>query len=205
MRKIVLFTLALCLLPLVAIQGADDKPKLAAPTLAATKEAQEQGRYLVTMKMENGKIIEIVLEGQYMPYTVANFVQLVKAKFYDGVSFHRVETDPEFKLIQGGDPEGTGRGTPGYRINLEISPFLSHKKGAISMASTAAPNSAGCQFFIALGDVTQLDTKYAVFGWVKKGQDVADAVKKGDKMKTVTVAPYDGKEECPLFYDNVKP
>lgn len=174
------------------------KPALAPPTREEAAAVRAQGRYLTTITMASGKVIEVVLEGTEMPYTVANMVKLANAKFYDGLAFHRVE--PDF-VIQGGDPSGDGTGGPGYLINLEISPFLRHKKGAISMARTPEPDSAGSQFFITLKATPFLDAKYAVFGWVKSGMDVVAAVKKDDKMKTVTVAPYAGKEPCPILAD----
>ena len=154
-----------------------------------------QGRYLVTINMANGKTITIVLEGGEAPLTVANFVKLIEAGFYNGLNFHRVE--PKF-VIQGGDPNGNGMGGPGYAIDLEIASNLRHYRGAISMARSNAPNSAGSQFFITIGDANFLDGQYAVFGWVKEGQDVAESVRVGDKMTTVTVAPYSGDEPAPI-------
>ncbi len=169
--------------------------KLAAPTGEAIAAVQAQGRYLATITLTDGRAIEVVLEGASMPLTVANFLQLANANFYDGLTFHRVE--PRF-VIQGGCPVGNGTGSPGYRIKLEIAKTLRHKKGAISMARSQMPDSAGSQFFITLADTPFLDGQYAVFGWVKSGQDVVDAVKIGDRMQSVTVAPYAGTESCPL-------
>ncbi len=175
------------------------KPTLkSGPKLSEVNAVKAQGRYLATITMENGKIIELVLEGALVPRTVANFINLINQKFYNGLTFHRVEDAAGFQLIQGGDPKGDGSGGPGYSINLELSPELGHRAGAISMARSQDPNSAGSQFYITFSDVPELDNQYAVFGWVKNGLDIVKEVKKGDKMKTVTVAPYDGKEAIPI-------
>lgn len=198
--RILLWSVVLTLLGVTALIAAE-KPKYTAPTRAEADQVRKDGRYLATITMENDKKIEVVLEGTEMPYTVANFVKLAKAKYYDGLTFHRVV--PKF-VIQGGDPEGNGMGGPGYTINLEISPLLRHKKGAISMARTQAPDSAGSQFFICLDDTPNLDAGYAVFGWVKSGMDVVQGVKQADVMKTVTVAPYKGKEPIPNVDENIK-
>jgi peptidyl-prolyl cis-trans isomerase B (cyclophilin B) len=187
----------LTLATLPGVCAAPAKPT-SAPSRKDVEAVQTTGRYLATITMDTGKSIELVLEGSEMPYTVANFLQLAKAGFYNGLTYHRVEKDPQPFVIQGGDPNGDGSGSPGYMLNLEISPFLRHKKGALSMARTNRPDTAGCQFFITLADTPFLDGQYAVFGWVKSGQEVVDSVKAGDKMKSVTVEPYKGKEPCPL-------
>lgn len=193
---------ALCLaLGLLAMAAEQAPVKVAPPTLVQSMETQKQGRYLATITLANGRVIEVVLEGAYAPYTVTNFVNLANAKFYDGLTFHRVE--PGF-VIQGGDPKANGSGGPGYKINLELSPFLRHKKGVISMARTNDPDTAGSQFFITLGDVPFLDGRYAAFGWVKSGMDAVDKVQIGDGIKSITVKPYDGKEPVPILADSVK-
>lgn len=170
------------------------------PTRAEAAAVRAQGRYLATITLENGKKIEIVLEGADAPYTVANFIKLAKTRFYEGVPFHRVDeqAQPRISLVQGGDPEGTGKGGPGYKLNLEIAPFLTHKKGAISMLRIDRSLCSGSQFLILKEDLPLLDGQYAPFGWVKSGMDVLAAVKPGDKMKTVVIAQYAGKETCPL-------
>ncbi len=186
--------------------GAEPCPILAAakpplrypPTKDEVAAAQQQGRFLATITMENDKTITLVLEGKEMPLTVANFVKLAQAQFYNGLSFHQVETEPGFQLIQGGDPNGDGSGNPGYGIKLEQSKLI-HKQGAIAMIHSQDPNSAGCQFYITCCDVPDLDGNYAVFGWVKDGFDVVQQVKAGDKMKSVTIAPYAGTEPCPML------
>ncbi|MHB9026406.1 MAG: peptidylprolyl isomerase [Armatimonadota bacterium] len=173
----------------------ENTPRPAPPTPDEIATAKAQGRYLVTIAMEKGGTIEVVLDGSEMPLTTANLVKLVQSGYYNGLTFHRVV--PDF-VIQGGDPSGNGTGGPGYAIKLEISPTFKHKKGAISMARSQHPDSAGSQFFLCLADTPHLDNNYAVFGWTKSGQDVIDNVKVGDRMQTVTVEPYSGTEPNPL-------
>jgi len=128
------------------------------------------------------------------PNTVANFVNLAEKGFYDGIVFHRVIAD---FMIQGGCPEGTGRGGPGYVIADELSPRLRHERGVISMAN-AGPNTGGSQFFVTHVPCPHLDGKHAVFGRVTKGMEVVDAIRRGDKIVKVTVGrkrshPYEPK------------
>lgn len=128
---------------------------------------------IVTIEMENGDIITAELYPEKAPNTVANFISLINKGFYDGLIFHRVI--PGF-VIQGGDPNGTGIGGPGYSIFGEFlqNGFpndLSHTEGVLSMARTAAPNSAGSQFFIMTGEATYLDGGYAAFGKVLEGYE----------------------------------
>jgi cyclophilin family peptidyl-prolyl cis-trans isomerase len=117
------------------------------------------------------------------PRHTAAFMKLSRAGFYDGLTFHRVE--PGF-VIQGGCPQGTGTGGPGYRLDAEFSE-LPHVKGTVSMARSSDPNSAGSQFYITLGDARFLDRQYTVFGQVTEGQEVVDAIRKGDVMEQVTI------------------
>jgi peptidyl-prolyl cis-trans isomerase B (cyclophilin B) len=113
----------------------------------------------------------------------AAFIKLARAGFYDGLKFHRVE--PGF-VIQGGCPQGTGTGGPGYNLDAEFS-NLHHAKGTVAMARAASPNSAGSQFYICLGDAGFLDKQYTVFGQTVEGQDVVDKIRVGDVMETVTI------------------
>ena len=117
------------------------------------------------------------------PNTCENFKKLAKAKFYDGVIFHRYE--PGF-VIQGGDPEGTGMGGPGYEIKAEFN-ANKHVAGAVAMARSQDPDSAGSQFYICLAPAHFLDGKYTVFGQVTEGMDVVLKLRAGDKMEKVTV------------------
>ena len=115
----------------------------------------------------------------------AAFIKLARAGFYDGLTFHRVE--PGF-VIQGGCPQGTGTGGPGYNLDAEFN-ALPHVKGTVAMARSTHPHSAGSQFYICLGDARFLDKQYTVFGQTTVGQEVVDAIRKGDVMDKVTIEP----------------
>ena len=134
---------------------------------------------IVTIEMENGGIIKAELYPEIAPNTVANFVNLVEQGFYDGLIFHRVI--PGF-MIQGGDPQGTGMGGPGYTIKGEFARNgfkqnnLRHTRGVLSMARSMMPNSAGSQFFIMHANAPHLDGDYAAFGAVTEGMDVVDQI-----------------------------
>ena len=128
--------------------------------------------------MKEGGVIDIELDEKAAPLTVENFLKLVNMKFYDGTIFHRVI--PGF-MIQGGDPQGTGMGGPGWTIKGEFSANgvdnpISHKRGVISMARAMDPDSAGSQFFIMHADADYLDGQYAAFGHVVSGMDVVDRI-----------------------------
>ncbi|MBC8102251.1 MAG: peptidylprolyl isomerase, partial [Cytophagales bacterium] len=124
--------------------------------------------------------ITIRLYPEEAPKTVANFLKLANRAYYDGLRFHRVE--PGF-VIQGGDPKGDGTGGPGYTIPDEKNKTLKHVVGAVAMAKTNAPNSAGSQFYIVIGKpATDLDGKYTVFGQVIEGQSAAERITRGDQM-----------------------
>jgi len=132
----------------------------------------------VTIEMENGDIIKAELYPEVAPNTVNNFISLIKQKFYDGLIFHRVI--PGF-MIQGGCPQGSGIGGPGYAIKGEFSRNgfpnpLKHERGVLSMARTARPDSAGSQFFIMVAPAPHLDGEYAAFGKVIEGMDVVDTI-----------------------------
>ena len=140
---------------------------------------KEYDNPIVTMNIKDYGTIKFELYPKYAPNTVANFVNLVEEGFYNGNTFHRLV--PGF-VLQGGDPEGNGTGDPGYSIKGEFREngytknTLKHKAGIISMARSAAPDSAGSQFFIVLADTqmisASLDNKYAAFGKVIQGMDV---------------------------------
>ena len=128
--------------------------------------------------------IKIELYPDKAPLTVANFVNLAKRGFYDGLNFHRVIAD---FMIQGGCPEGSGRGGPGYRFEDETTNGVRHERGVLSMAN-AGPNTNGSQFFITHVPTPWLDGKHTVFGKVTEGLDVVDAVKQGDLITKVTIS-----------------
>lgn len=133
---------------------------------------------IVTFMMENGDKIKAELYPDIAPNTVNNFISLIKKGFYDGLIFHRVIKN---FMIQGGDPQGTGMGGPGYSIKGEfnINGFennLKHERGVLSMARSFMPDSAGSQFFIMHKDSLHLDGQYAGFGKVIEGMDVVDKI-----------------------------
>ena len=158
---------------------------------------------IVTIEMENGGKIVAELYPEVAPISVNNFISLIKKGFYDGIIFHRVISG---FMIQGGDPQGTGMGGPGYCIKGEfaqngVKNDLSHKRGVLSMARTMVPNSAGSQFFIMHADGDFLDGQYAAFGAVTEGMDVVVAIaavktdrmdkpKDPQRMKKVTVETF---------------
>ena len=133
---------------------------------------------IVTFHMKNGDEIQAELYPEIAPISVNNFISLINKKFYDGLIFHRVTKG---FMIQGGCPEGTGMGGPGYSIKGEFSQNgvennLKHTEGVLSMARTMIPDSAGSQFFIMHKDAPHLDGQYAAFGKVIKGMDVVDKI-----------------------------
>lgn len=138
----------------------------------------------VLIKTPKGKIT-MELYPEKMPITVENFLKLVNDGFYNGLSFHRVE----HWVIQGGDPNGDGTGGPGWQIKLETHPDLKNVVGAVAMARSSNPDSAGSQFYILKKDSSWLDGEYAVFGKVIEGMDVVKSIVVGDRMKTVEVFP----------------
>ena len=128
--------------------------------------------------------IRLNLFADKTPLTVANFVNLAQRGFYDGLTFHRVI--PDF-MIQGGCPEGSGRGGPGYRFQDETRPDLKHDKPGILSMANAGPGTNGSQFFITHGPTPHLDGKHSVFGEVIEGQNVVDTIKQGDKINKLTI------------------
>ncbi|HET9030825.1 MAG TPA: peptidylprolyl isomerase [Candidatus Aquilonibacter sp.] len=119
------------------------------------------------------------------PMHSAAFIKLADDGFYDGLTFHRVE--PGF-VIQGGDPDGDGTGGPGYRLKAEFND-KPHLRGAVAMARSSNPDSAGSQFYICLNDARFLDKQYTVFGQLADGYETLDAIRRGDVMNKVTVEP----------------
>ena len=158
---------------------------------------------IVTFTMENGDVIKAELYPDIAPISVNNFISLINKNFYDGLIFHRVI--PGF-MIQGGDPEGTGMGGPGYSIKGEfaangIENNLKHTEGVLSMARSMMPNSAGSQFFIMHKDAPHLDGSYAAFGKVIEGMenvnkiaetptDYSDRPLEDQRIKSVTVETF---------------
>ncbi|MBQ1565361.1 MAG: peptidylprolyl isomerase [Clostridia bacterium] len=133
---------------------------------------------IATITMQDGGVMKLELYPDVAPNTVKNFIALANAGFYDGLTFHRIIAG---FMIQGGDPNGTGSGGPGYSIKGEFTSNgfkndLKHKRGVISMARTMIPDSAGSQFFIMHADYPYLDGEYAAFGMLLEGFDVLDAI-----------------------------
>lgn len=158
---------------------------------------------IVTFEMENGGVIKAELYPEIAPNTVHNFISLIHKGFYDGLLFHRVISG---FMLQGGDPQGTGMGGPGYCIKGEFTGNgfqndLRHEPGVLSMARTMQPDSAGSQFFIMHKSASHLNGQYAAFGKVTEGMDVVDAIAETDcgpndrpkqpqRMKKVTVETF---------------
>ncbi len=168
---------------------------------------------IITIEMENGDIMKGELYPEIAPNTVNNFISLIQKGYYDGIIFHRVING---FMLQGGDPNGTGVGGPGYSIKGEFTQNgfkndLAHTPGVLSMARTMAPDSAGSQFFIMHKDAPHLDGAYAAFGKITEGMDVVNKIAEvatdySDKpmepqvMKKVTVetfgVEYPEPEKC---------
>lgn len=128
--------------------------------------------------------IEGTLFASKTPITVANFLNLAQRGFYNGITFHRVI--PDF-MIQGGDPDGTGGGGPGYTFEDEFRPDLKHTKPGIFSMANRGPRTNGSQFFITHVPTAWLDGKHTVFGEVTKGQEVVNAIKQGDKINSIEI------------------
>jgi peptidyl-prolyl cis-trans isomerase B (cyclophilin B) len=133
--------------------------------------------------LDKGGEIRIEFYPEDAPKTVENFVTLAKKGFYDGLTFHRVV--PGF-VAQGGDPKGNGTGGPGYMIKAEFNKRR-HVRGSLAMARSQDVDSAGSQFYITYGPQPHLDGSYTVFGQVVSGMEHVDAIKQGDRMRSVTI------------------
>ncbi len=159
------------------------------PTEPTTPMKFEAGKkYIATVKTDKGDIV-LELNHEKAPLSVTNFVQLANGDFYKGLTFHRVV--PGF-VIQGGDPEGTGRGGPGYTVAGETTNGLLHTKGALAWArlgdqGNPQRRSSGSQFYITLEATPNLDNQYTVFGQTISGQDVVSKIAVGDKIIDVVI------------------
>jgi len=190
-------------------QDSEKDSKLEA---ALAKFPQLKGTATVEMQLKSGKVV-IEIDGDNAPVTAGNFIDLVKREHYNGLTFHRVVKEPTPFVVQGGDPKGNGTGgfidpRTGQERNIPLEilpegskvpvygnvlgsptqrPKLRHNKGAIAMARSQSPNSASCQFYIALDDIYFLDGSYAVFGYVKEGMDLVNGIKVGDKIESIRI------------------
>ena len=133
--------------------------------------------------LEKGGEIQIDFYPDDAPKTVENFVTLAKRGFYNGLTFHRVV--PDF-VAQGGCPKGNGTGGPGHMVKAEFNK-QKHVRGTVAMARSQDPDSAGSQFYITYGPTPHLDGSYTVFGHVIAGMEHVDAIRQGDRMRTVTI------------------
>ena len=148
------------------------------PSAGIRKDMIPVSNPIITIEMENGGVIKAELYPEIAPNTVNNFIHLIQKGFYDGLIFHRVI--PGF-MIQGGCPDGSGMGGPGWHIKGEflqngVNNPIKHTRGVISMARAMDPNSAGSQFFIMHQDAPHLDGQYAAFGHVVSGMDAVDEI-----------------------------
>lgn len=163
----------------------------APPTADEVRAADAESRdAVVRIETDRGDLVLSFFPDE-APVHVAAFLKLVKAGFYDGLAFHRVE--PGF-VVQGGDPNGDGTGGPGYRLPAEFN-ARPHLRGTLAMARAADPGSAGSQFYLCLGDARFLDGQYTVFGTLTSGYETLDAIRRGDVMRRLTVEPR--KETAP--------
>ena len=177
------FTLALCALS-IHLMGDQNMSKFSEPKQALTFE---QGKvYRAIIKTSKGEVV-CELNYEKAPLSVTNFIQLANGGFYNGLTFHRVV--PNF-VVQGGDPEGTGRGGPGYTVQAEIG--LPHEQGALAWArlgdaGNPQKKSSGSQFYITLEKTPFLDGEYTVFGKTLSGMDVVKKIQQGDKIESVEI------------------
>jgi cyclophilin family peptidyl-prolyl cis-trans isomerase len=162
------------------------RPLIGKPTTDEVAAIKAEGKKIAIIETAHGKFT-FELYDDDAPLTVANFVKLARAGFYDGLTFHRVVKEPQPFVVQGGDPLGNGMGNPGYMIDGEFSPTRQHLEGTVAMARSRDPNSAGCQFFICLAPAPELDGQYAIFGQVITGMDVVHSLMQGDAMSRVTI------------------
>jgi len=158
-----------------------------------TKQSEQGLTYKEHQRMSESNTVYIDLEAgrvtielypDVAPATVESFKKLISQGFYDGLIFHRVI--PGF-MAQGGDPEGTGMGGPGFKVKAEFND-KKHVRGTLAMARSSDPDSAGSQFYICYGPQPHLDNQYTIFGQVTDGMDLIDAVKQGDTMTKLTIA-----------------
>lgn len=177
-----LFIFAMLLLPLAWCNPAwgQDIPL---STIGQHQEKEKNMSNIVNLELESGTVV-IELYPDVAPKTVESFQSLVRKGFYDGLTFHRVI--PGF-MAQGGDPDGTGMGGPGFKLKAEFN-AKKHVRGTVAMARSANPDSAGSQFYICYGPQPHLDGQYTIFGQVTSGMEWIDGLKNGSVMKKLSLA-----------------
>jgi len=179
LKKWLLLFVAVCLLSACAPAGPTANTGNLSERVVKVSEAERtKGLPVFEIVMKGGGVMRGELYPDIAPHSVGNFIQLANSGYYDGLIFHRVI--PGF-MIQGGCPDGTGMGNPGYAIRGEFEKNgykndLKHTYGVLSMARSQMPNSAGSQFFVMTSDSPHLDGSYAAFGMVLSGMDVADKI-----------------------------
>jgi peptidyl-prolyl cis-trans isomerase B (cyclophilin B) len=157
--------------------------KKSIPAIEVAPEPEYVKDVRIVMHTSQGDI-EAILFATKTPVTVANFLNLAKRSYYNGLTFHRVI--PNF-MIQGGDPTGTGRGGPGYQFEDEFHPALRHNRAGLFSMANAGPRTNGSQFFITHNETPWLDRKHSIFGKVTKGQRVVDAIRQGATIDSIDV------------------
>lgn len=176
-RRLTGFAALACLAAGSLLHAEDAAPAAKAAPAAAVSDIQ------IVLTTSKGDI-KGTLFASKAPMTVANFLNLAKHGFYDGLTFHRVI--PDF-MIQGGDPEGRGTGGPGYKFGDEFHPALKHSKPGVFSMANAGPGTNGSQFFITHVPTPWLDGKHSVFGEVTAGQDVVNRIARGDKIVKIEI------------------
>ncbi len=174
--------LVLVLLMLAGTSCAAEAPQKKSYSAPPPMTIDSSKQYVATIETDKGNLV-LELFASDTPVTVNNFVFLAREGFYDNTVFHRVVAD---FVAQGGDPTGTGTGTPGYYIDDEFSEHT-HVAGALSMANSG-PNRNGCQFFITYEAEHHLDGKHSVFGQLVDGMDVLQTIDQGDIITRITIA-----------------
>jgi len=176
MKKL-LFTIAAVITSSLSLVAQDKEAKEAPAPVAEVKDIR------IVLSTSKGDI-EATLYASKTPVTVASYLNLAQSKYYDGLTFHRVI--PNF-MIQGGDPTGTGRGGPGYRFADEFDSSLTHDGPGVFSMANAGPGTNGSQFFITHNATPHLNNRHTVFGKVTKGQDIVNAITRGDTIKSIKI------------------
>lgn len=182
LRRLAGFAALICFAAVSGLRAEEAAPAAVSPAPAPAAPAAISD-IRVVLKTSKGDIAGTIFASK-VPMTAANFLNLASKGYYDGLTFHRVI--PDF-MIQGGDPEGSGRGGPGYKFGDEFAPGLRHSKPGIFSMANAGPGTNGSQFFITHVATPWLDRKHSVFGEVTEGQAVVNRIVKGDKIEKIEI------------------